>query len=154
MTTSANSVPQADAAKGGEAGKTTFKAGAGKPYILYFCSQQLSETAGLGTEALRARAKKKDAKPYRLTVFESRTVMDAFKKAGFTEFYKVTACPENAELVKKYKVRQDNTLVFCAPNGELVTCLPGMQCTQTNVLRILKSWAMVYQAWQKRHASL
>jgi len=76
--------------------------------------------------------------------------MDAFKKAGFTEFYKVVAVKENAELVKKYKIRQDNTLVFCAPNGEMVVSLAGMQCNQTNTIKILKAWPQIYQAWQSK----
>lgn len=153
MTTSANSTPQTNAGKNSNAPKAKGKIGAEKPYVLYFCTQELAETAGLGTEALRARSKQKNATRYRLTVFESRSVMDAFAKAGFTEFYKVVACPENAELVTKYNVKQDNTLVFCAPDGELVACLAGVQCTQTNVLKLLASWTAVYQTWQKTQAA-
>jgi hypothetical protein len=119
--------------------------------VIYFCTKQQSETAGLGSVALRARAKK--GLRHRITVFESVRVMDAFKKAGFTEFYKVVPSAENAELIKKYRVRQANTLVFCAPNEEPVVTLAGMQCTQTNVLKVLSSWKIIYQSWQKKFAA-
>jgi len=151
VTASENSTPKAgvDAKQGGAA-----KAGAGKPYVIYFCNKVQAETAGLGSTAIRARANKKGPrKPFKFTVFESRLVIEGFKKAGFSEYYKVTPSKENLPLVKKYSVRRDNTVVFCAPGGEMVACLGGMECNQTNVLKVLKSWTMLYQAWQKRQAS-
>lgn len=151
VASSANTSTQAGGATG-KAGKDA-KAGAPGPYLIYFCSEQLGETAGLGTLALRERAKQKDAKPYKLTIFESLPVIEGFKKAGLTEYYKVTASKENVELIKKYSVRQDNTLVFCAPTGDMVACLAGMRCNQTEVLKVLKVWPQLYEAWQKRQAA-
>jgi len=79
--------------------------------------------------------------------------MQAFKKAGFNEFYKVVPGKENAKLIRKYNVRQDNTLVLCAPNGDLVASLAGMNCNQTNTIRLLQSWKGIYATWQTKHAS-
>ena len=149
VTHSANSQPKANAGKGSKAQLTAAASG---PYVIYFCSKPIAKTAGVGTTALRALIKK-GVRPARITVFESVKVTDAFKKAGFKEFYKVIPARENAKLIRKYKVRQDNTLVFCAPNGDMVACLAGMNCNQTNTLKLLKSWKTIYQTWQTQHAA-
>lgn len=106
----------------------------------------------MGSTQLIAWARK-TKKKYKRTIFDSYAVVMAFKKSQFSDFYKIVPAKENMDLVKKYRVRQDNTVVFCAPNGEMVACLAGMQCTQTNVLKVLKAWRQVYQAWQRKHAA-
>lgn len=119
------------------------------PFVIYFCSEQLAKTAGVGTDAIRA-LKKPGAKPVKETIFEENVVLDAFKKAGINDFYKVAAIKENVELANKYRVACDNTLVFCAPDGDSVVTLAGDQCSQTNVLKVLKTWKEIYEAWQKK----
>lgn len=127
-------------------------AAASDPYVIYFCSEALGETAGLGTLALRARMKQKGAKRPKPTVFDSLAVLIAFKKAKLEKFYKVVASKETQALAKKYKVTQDNTLIFCAPNGDPVAQLAGKQCNTTNTLKVLKVWPTVYADWQKKQA--
>lgn len=100
--------------------------------------------------ALNERERILGKKPFKFTIFESFSVLGAFKREKFTEFYKVVLCEENADLAKQYKVQQDNTLVFCAPDGRAVLSLAGRDCNQTNVINALKWWPKTYQAWQKK----
>jgi hypothetical protein len=126
--------------------------GSGKgPVAVFFCSERLGQTTGIGTLAIRAKIKE-GIKPLQDTIFESRSVLDAFKKAGINEFFKIPATKENVALAKKYQVTQDNTLVLCSPSGESIITLAGAQCNQTNVLKLLKSWPEVYEAWQQKNA--
>jgi hypothetical protein len=92
---------------------------------------------------------KNGVKPVKRTIFDNNAILDAFKKADITKFCRVTATKENQELVKKYNVTQDNTLLLCAPNGDLVMILAGGQCTDAEVLKVLKNWPEIYKAWQK-----
>lgn len=123
----------------------------GKPYVIYFCSEQLSQTAGLGTAGLNAKIKS-GVKLVKRTVFESLAVITAFKKAGFTEFFKVPGTKENIELAKKFNVTLDNTLVFCSPGGEKVAMFAGDGCKDSTLLAFLKTWPDTYAAWQKKSA--
>jgi len=120
-------------------------------FAIYFCSEQLAQTAGLGTVAIKAKIKA-GQKPLKDTVFESVSVLSAFKKAGIMAFVKVPATKDNHVLAKKYQVTQDNTLIICAPDGEAIVTLAGDQCNQTNVSKLLKMWAEVYEAWKKKRA--
>ena len=117
---------------------------------MYFCSLRLGQTAGVGTVA-RLALIKKGIKSIQGTVFDSNAVLAAFKKADINEFFKVTAVKENIELARKYKVTMDNTQVICDPNGEAVVTLAGVQCKQTNVIKLLKAWPTVYAAWKKKN---
>lgn len=119
------------------------------PCAIYFCSEQLAKTAGIGTLAIRAKIKE-GIKPVQDSIFESRAVLESFKKAGINEFFKIPATKENAPLAKKYKVVQDNTLVLCSPSGELVVAVGGAECNQTNIIKVLKAWPEIYEAWQKK----
>jgi hypothetical protein len=125
------------------------KASGKGPYAMYFCSEQIGLTAGIGTDAIRAKIKA-GTRPTKETVFESNSVLDLFKKDGILEFFKVVAVKENVALAKRYKVTQDNTLVLCSPSNEVVMMLSGEECNQTNVIKALKAWPEVYAAWQKK----
>ena len=136
-------------APGNGAQERSLKVSNNGPYVIYFCSEQLAQTAGMGTEAIRAKIKA-GIKPLKDTIFEQNSVLDAFKKAGITEFFKVPFVKENINLAKKYQVMQDNTLVICSPKGEAIITLSGDQCNYSNIMKILKLWNETYAAWQKK----
>ena len=134
------------------ASEKNFKASGNGPYAVYFCSEQIAQTAGIGTEAIRAKIKA-GIKPVKDTIFEQNGVLDAFKKAGINEFFKVSATKDNINLAKKYKVAQDNTLILCSPKGGAVVTLSGDQCTYANVMKVLKLWNEIYADWNKKEIS-
>jgi len=123
---------------------TTEEHGHKHHYLIYFCTKQTGENAGMVARDLRGGKRTSKA-----TIFESSRVVGAFIGNGFHEFYKVIARKETADLAKKYGVTQDNTLVLCAANGEMVTCLAGPQCNPANVLKLLKQWPQIHKAWQE-----
>jgi hypothetical protein len=72
------------------------------------------------------------------------------KKAGITQYAKIPATKENAELFKKYGAGL-NTLVICAPNGDKLAVFAGGQCTQSAVSAAMKTFKeTTFTAWQKQ----
>jgi hypothetical protein len=135
--------PSVGWAKSTEAAQTA-AASKNEPYALYFCPESAASYAGEGGTALTAA--RKDNKKLLTTIFDAPTVPAELKKAGITQFAKVAATSENAEMLKKYGAGA-NTLVICAPNGDKLLAFAGDNCTQSNVCSALKNFPAQYKAW-------
>jgi len=118
------------------------------PFALYFCNESAAKVAGEGTKARAAAAK--TMKVPQPCVFDSKLIVDAVKKAGMT-CAKVTITPENAELMKKYRIQFDPTLVICAANGDALAYLAGQNCRQQNLLALLPGLKQNYAMWKQQH---
>ncbi|HYG75043.1 MAG TPA: hypothetical protein VEK08_08580 [Planctomycetota bacterium] len=80
------------------------------------------------------------------TIFDTPAVPNELKKAGISQFAKITAGAANVEKMKKYGAGP-NTLVICAPNGDKLIAFAGEQCTQSNVTSFLKQFPQHFQAY-------
>jgi len=88
-------------------------------------------------------------RPPKLTPFDQSVNVDELKKAGVRYFVKVAATKENEALFKKYSVAPD-TMIVCAPNGDVLTGLNGAQLTQSNVSVMCKKFPALLASWESR----
>lgn len=118
-----------------------------KPYLVYFCTEDVAKYAGLGTEAMKEyRKTNKITTAY--TPFEDYKFVDMLKSHGYS-VVKVVASPQTIAVAKKYKVSATPALVACAPSGEVLAQLQGDQCTQTNMTNMIKGLKDVHDRWKK-----
>jgi hypothetical protein len=124
---------------------------ADKPFLIYFCSEEMAKFAGMGSQAVAAY--RKTAKPPLPpnTAFESPNCAELVKAYGYS-MVKIPATAQNAEVMKKYKVSAVPALIACAPTGEAMQALIGPeQASQTGIIKMLKDLKDLYAAWKKAH---
>lgn len=121
--------------------------------MLYFCSEETAEVAGIGSKALAAYQKANKAKKMpKRTVFDNRAVVDALKKSGLKLLAKVPASKENKETWMKYKAGLD-TMLIVAPNGQTLAKYYGNTLKQAPLTKSLKTFKRSFEEWKKTQGS-
>lgn len=85
----------------------------------------------------------------KLTPFDQTVNIVELKKAGVSHFVKIAATKENEALFKKYRVAPD-TMLVCAPNGDVLTGLSDAQLTQSNVSAMCKTFPALFATWMSK----
>ena len=122
-----------------------------KPFLIYFCSEEVAKFAGMGSEAVAAY--RKTAKPPvpPNTAFENQSCAELVKALGYS-MVKIPATAQNVEVMKKYKVSAVPAMLACAPTGETMQALIGPeQANQTGIIKMLKDLKDLYAAWKRAH---
>ena len=122
-----------------------------KPFLIYFCSEEMAKFAGMGSQAVADY--RKTAKPPLPpnTAFENQSCAELVKALGYS-MVRIPATAQNAEVMKKYKVSGVPALIACAPTGEAMQSLIGPeQANQTGVMKMLKDLKDLYAAWKRAH---
>lgn len=119
-----------------------------KPFLVFFCTQEMAKFAGAGSQAVREYRKEAEGKLPAFTPFETATVTDAMNRSGY-KIVKVIAAPQTAAVARKYKVTTAPALVACAPTSDVMAVLQGPTFTQTNVLKMLSDMKTIYAQWKK-----
>jgi thioredoxin-related protein len=118
-----------------------------RPYLIYFCTEDVAKFAGTGSDAIK-EYKKTNKITASYTPFENLNFVDTLKQYGYS-VVKVVASPQTIAVAKKYKVGTTPALIACAPTGEVLAQLQGEQCTQTNMLNLIKELKNTYELWKK-----
>jgi hypothetical protein len=124
---------------------------ADKPFLIYFCSEEVAKFAGMGGQAVSDY--RKTAKPPLPpnTPFENFNCADSVRAFGYS-MVKIPATAQNMEVMKKYKVTAVPALIACAPAGEVMQALMGPeQANQTGIMKMLKDLKDLYAAWKRAH---
>jgi hypothetical protein len=121
-----------------------------QPFALFFCGADVAKSAGEGLTGHNAY-RREFGKTAPVTFFDNLAMQTAFRKAGIADFAKVAASRENLPLYQRYRAALDgsNSLVICAPSGDVMASFVGPNCSQTNVFRFLGTFKEFYAGWQK-----
>lgn len=115
-----------------------------RPFIIYFCSEDLFPVAGGDEQAFADYRKSHAGDSPDWTVFDAPRMTAEMNKIGIAAYVKIANTPANAKLFMRYGAKA-GTLVYCTPEGDKFTASGS---SQTDVLDALFSLHERFQDWQ------